>query len=395
MKTLTALATLALLLLPTRFPRWLDTPPPARQPVPPPSGTVIHGTVARNETLAALLSRTMQPEQVARLVAAARPVYDLARITAGRQFGITLGPDGLFRAFSYAIDELRTLQVAESEGRLLARVTSREYETRTCVVSGAIESSLFGAVEDAGEGDQLALDIADIFAWDVDFHTELQRGDRFRVVVEKQYLDGSLARYGHVLAAEFVRGGRVLQAVRFAGGGADGYYDPSGRPLRKAFLRSPLRFTRISSRFSRSRLHPILGVYRPHLGVDYAAPAGTPVLAAGDGVVSAAGWQGGYGRTVRVRHPNGYETLYGHLSQIAVRPGQRVVQGQRIGAVGATGLATGPHLDYRMSQNGRFVDPLRLKSPQAEPIARSQRKAFEAECTALLAKLAGEAAGKL
>ncbi|HVO10419.1 MAG TPA: peptidoglycan DD-metalloendopeptidase family protein [Vicinamibacteria bacterium] len=393
MKTLTLLATtLALLLLPTRLPRWLDSVPPlAREPLRRLSGTVVRGTVVRNDTIAALLSGTVQPSLVAQMVSASRPVYDLARIAAGRPFEVSLGPDGLFRAFSYGIDELRTLRVARTEGRLVAEVLAREYETRTRVVSGTVESSLFGAVEDAGEGDQLALDIADIFAWDVDFHTELQRGDGFRVVVEKQYLDGTMARYGHVLAAEFVRGERVLRAVRFASGGAAGYYDPSGRPLRKAFLRSPLRFTRISSRFSHARLHPILGVYRPHLGVDYAAPAGTPVQAAGDGVVVAAGWLGGYGRTVRLRHPNGYETLYGHLSQISVRAGQRVAQGQRIGAVGATGLATGPHLDYRMALNGRFVDPLRLKSPQAEPIAQSQRKAFAAECTGLLAKLAGDA----
>jgi len=396
MKELATLATtVVLLLLPTLLPRWLDTVPPLagaplhRLPETAVGGSVVRGTVARNQTIAALLSRTIQPSLVARLVAAARPAYDLARVTAGRPFDVSLGPDGLFRAFSYGIDALRTLRVVESDGRLVAEIETREYETRTSVVSGTVETSLFGAVEDAGEGDQLALDIADIFAWDVDFHTELQAGDRFRVLVEKQYLDGSMARYGRVLAAEFVRGERVLRAVQFASGDAAGYYDPSGRPLRKAFLRSPLRFTRISSRFSGARLHPILGVYRPHLGVDYAAPSGTPVQAAGDGVVVLAGWQGGYGRTVRLRHPNGYETLYGHLSQISVRTGQRVAQGQRIGAVGSTGLATGPHLDYRMTLFGRFVDPLRLKSPKAEPIDRSQRTAFEAESAELLARLAG------
>ena len=155
----------------------------------------------------------------------------------------------------------------------------------------------------------------------------------------------------------------MLRAFRHEGATGAGYYDAEGTPLRKAFLRSPLRFTRISSRFARSRLHPILRIRRPHLGVDYAAPTGTPVHAAADGVVILAGWLGGYGRTVRIRHANGYETLYGHLARIEVRRGQRVGQGDRIGTVGATGLATGPHLDYRMARNRTFVDPLRIQLP--------------------------------
>ena len=268
----------------------------------------------------------------------------------------------------------------------------RQYETRVAVVAGTIESSLFAAIERSGEGDQLALDLADVFQWDVDFNTEIQRGDTFRVLVEKQYLDGRPARYGRVMAAEFVRGPRLLRAVRHEGSAGAGYYDPAGRPLRKAFLRSPLRFTRISSRFTGSRLHPILGVRRPHLGIDYAAPVGTPVHAAGDGVVESAGWAGGYGKTVRLRHPNGYETLYGHLSRIEVRAGQRVVQGTRIGAVGATGLATGPHLDYRMARHGDFLDPLRLPSQPAEPVAAAERAAFEREARQLLQTLAAPAA---
>ena len=295
------------------------------------------------------------------------------------------------RAFTYGIDELRTLRVVRDGNDLRADVLARQYETRVETVGGTIESSLFGAIEASGEEDQLALDLADIYAWDVDFNTEIQRGDSFRVAVEKLSLDGAFARYGRILAAEFVRGDRVLRAFRHEGAGGAGYYDAEGRPLRKAFLRSPLRFTRISSRFSRSRLHPVLHVRRAHLGVDYAAPSGTPVAAAADGVVSAAGWMGGYGRTVKIRHPNGYETLYGHLSRIDVRPGQRVAQGARVGAVGATGLATGPHLDYRMSRDGQFVDPLRLESPPAEPVPENERLAF-AQTLRRSAALLGDAA---
>ena len=372
MKRLTALAAFLLVLLPTHLPWWLDT----ARPVGGTPLTVVRGTVGRRDTLASALTGLLPPAGIERLVAAARPVHDLARIAVGRPFGVALGPDGLMQAFTYGIDELRTLRVVRRGEALRADVLTRSYETRTAVVSGTIESSLFGAIERAGEEDQLALDLADIYAWDVDFNTEIQRGDSFRVAVEKLTIGGAFARYGRILAAEFVRGDRVLRAFCHEGEAGAGYYDAEGRPLRKAFLRSPLRFTRISSRFSLSRLHPVLHVRRAHLGVDYAAPLGTPVSAAADGVVTAAGWMGGYGRTVTIRHANGYATLYGHLSRVDVRPGQRVAQGARVGAVGATGLATGPHLDYRMSRNGQFVDPLRLDAPPAEPIPAGERSAF-------------------
>jgi murein DD-endopeptidase MepM/ murein hydrolase activator NlpD len=374
MKALIAVAALLLVLLPTRLPRWLDTaPPPAEAPL-----TVLRGTFGRNDTLASALDGVVSPATLERLVEAARPVHDLARVAVGRPFGVALGPDGLLRAFTYGIDELRTLRVFVRGEDLRADVVTRRYEVRTAVVAGRIESSLFGAVAAAGEKDQLALDLADVFAWDVDFNTEIQRGDSFRVAVEKLALPGTPERTGRILAAELLRGDRVLRAFRHEGAAGAGYYDAEGRPLRKAFLRSPLRFTRISSRFSRSRLHPVLSIRRPHLGVDYAAPVGTPVSAAASGTVVLAGWLGGYGRTVRIRHANGYETLYGHLSRIHVRAGQRVQQGDRIGAVGSTGLATGPHLDYRMTRDGRFVDPLRLDAPPAEPLPESERPAFEA-----------------
>jgi murein DD-endopeptidase MepM/ murein hydrolase activator NlpD len=372
MKRLTALAAFLLVLLPTHIPWWLD----AARPVGGAPLQVVRGTVGRHDTLGSALEGLLTPPWVERLVAAARPVHDLARISVGRPFGVALGPDGLLRAFTYGIDELRTLRVVRRGADLRADVLTRAYDARTAIVAGTIVTSLFGAIEAAGEEDQLALDLADVYAWDVDFNTEIQRGDSFRVVVEKLSLDGAFARYGRILAAELVRGDRVLRAFRHEGAAGSGYYDAEGRPLRKAFLRSPLRFTRISSRFSASRLHPVLQVRRAHLGVDYAAPAGTPVSAAADGLVTAAGWMGGYGRTVRLRHANGYETLYGHLSRVDVRPGQRVAQRTRVGAVGSTGLSTGAHLDYRTSRDGRFVDPLRLEAPPAEPIAAAERSAF-------------------
>lgn len=338
--------------------------------------TVLRGTIARNATLASLLGPTLAPAGVQRLVDAAGPVYDLARLSVGHPFGVALGPDGLVAAFTYGIDELRTLRVTRRGDDLEAEVLTRSYQTRTATLGGAVRSSLFAAVTEAGEQDQLALDIADIFAWDVDFHTEIQKGDSFRVAVEKLYLDGRFVRYGRILSAELVRGSRVLRAVRFEGSRGAGYYAPDATPLRRAFLRSPLQFSRISSRFSRARFHPILRQFTAHLGIDYAAPAGTPVLATGNGVVSLAGWTDGFGNTVRLRHANGFETLYGHLSRMDVRPGQRLSQGDTIGAVGSTGLSTGPHLDYRMALGGAFVNPLRVQLPPAEPIPDDERAAF-------------------
>ncbi len=373
MKRLTALAAFLLLLsLPTHGPRWLDTVPPA----PAESLTVFQGSFGRNDTVATALDGHLSARGVHELVEAARPVYDLARVVVGRPFALALGPEGLFRAFTYGIDELRTLRVIRRDDDLEAEILTRTYDSQTAVVAGEIESSLFATIAAVGEHDQLAFDLSEIFAWDIDFNTEIQAGDAFRVAVEKLTLDGRFVRYGRILAATFQRGKRTLYAVRYEGSLGPGYYDLDGTPLRKAFLRSPLRFTRISSRFSLRRLHPILKTRRPHLGIDYAAPRGTPVMAASDGVVIAAGWSGGYGRIVRLRHANGYQTLYGHLSRISVRRGQRVTQGQQIGAVGMTGLATGPHLDYRMSLNGKFVDPLRIQLPPAEPIPPEELDAF-------------------
>jgi murein DD-endopeptidase MepM/ murein hydrolase activator NlpD len=349
---------------------------------------VFRGTVGRRTTLGQVLRETMRPASLHRMVEASRPVYDLARISVGHPFGVTFGPDGLVAAFTYGIDELRTLRVTrKGDDDYEAEVVTREYDVTVARVHGQITSSLFGAVADAGEDDQLALDLADIFMWDVDFNTELQKGDSFRVAVEKLSLDGKRIRYGRILSAELVRGPRVIQAVRFESRNGPGYYMPDGRPMRKAFLRSPLRFTRISSGFTRARLHPVLKVVRPHLGVDYAAPTGTAVRASADGVVIRAGRDGGYGNVVRLRHANGYETLYGHLSRILARPGQRLVQGTVLGLVGSTGLATGPHLDYRMIKSGVFVNPLKVQSPPADPIAAEEESAFAAVRASQLALL--------
>jgi murein DD-endopeptidase MepM/ murein hydrolase activator NlpD len=383
MRPISALGGIALLLIPNQLTRVMDAPPAVtREPL-----RILRGTVSPNSSLAEAMRSTLSPAAVHQLVEAARPAYDLARLSVGHPFGVALGPDGLMAAFTYGIDELRTLRVRRRGGELSAEVLTRSYDVRVESVSAEIRSSLFAAVEDAGESDQLALDLADIFAWDVDFNTELQKGDTFRAAVEKLYLDGRFSRYGQVLAAQLVRGDRDLRAVRYEGIRTTGYFAPDGTPLRKALLRSPLRFSRVTSGFTRARLHPILHTVRPHLGVDLAAPTGTPVMAVGDGRVISAGWEGGYGKAIRLRHANGFVTLYGHLSRVRVRAGQRVQQGDVIGAVGMTGLATGPHLDYRMVKNGAFVNPLRTQSPPADPIPAAERTAFERDRDRELAAL--------
>jgi murein DD-endopeptidase MepM/ murein hydrolase activator NlpD len=332
---------------------------------------VFEGRVEPRSTLETLLRDSLSRQSIQRLVTAARPVYDLARLSVGRPFAITMGPDGIMSSFRYGIDDLRTLTVRRSGDDLRADLETRTYESRVERASGTITSSLFGAVTEAGEQDQLAMDLAAVFEWDIDFNTELQKGDSFRVAVQKLYLEGRLAGYGAIQAAEFVRGDHVYKAVRYDGPNGPEYFTPEGVPVRKPFLRSPLKFSRISSGFTHARFHPILKTVRPHLGVDFAAPVGTPVRSAADGVVVSAGWEGGYGKVVKLRHSRGLDTLYGHLSRIDVRPGQRVSQGSLIGAVGSTGLSTGPHLDYRILLKGVYVNPLKLTPPPPEPLPKA------------------------
>jgi murein DD-endopeptidase MepM/ murein hydrolase activator NlpD len=254
--------------------------------------------------------------------------------------------------------------------------------------------SLFAAMSRTGEGVDLSLKLAGVFAGDVDFNSDLQPGDRFELVVDKLYReDGDFGGYGDIRAAELDNAGRRLTAIRFAPEGEPpGYFDEQGRSLRRFFLRSPLRFEPVvTSRFSLRRLHPVLHEYRPHLGVDYRAPEGAPVVAVADGVVRSAGWNGSAGRMVHLRHANGFETQYLHLSSVAVRAGTRVRQGDLIGRVGSTGLATGPHLDYRVRKNGAFIDPVAAHRamPPGDTIPADQMAAFQATRDRLLAQLAG------
>jgi murein DD-endopeptidase MepM/ murein hydrolase activator NlpD len=254
----------------------------------------------------------------------------------------------------------------------------RPFEERVVVrrVEGVVEGSLIRALERAGAPADVAYRMAEVLRWDVDFNRDLQPGDRFRALYQEVLLDGAFHRVGDVVAAQLWNRGRRLDAFRFD----EGYYDEEGRPLRKMFLRSPVAYTRISSRFSHRRFHPILKRHRPHYGVDFAAPTGTPIQATADGVITLAAWEGGGGNTVRIRHPNEYQSVYLHLSRFAsgVRRGSRVRQGDVIGYVGATGLATGPHVCYRVQHRGRWIDPLSIRNVPAEPIPSGTLPVFVA-----------------
>jgi murein DD-endopeptidase MepM/ murein hydrolase activator NlpD len=353
-----------------------------------PNLSIVRGQIERGKTLAAALSSVISSREIFALVQGARGSYDLKYVMPGQPFRVSLSEDGKLRSFAYAIDELRTLRVSKREDGFHSDIAARQYEVRVGTAAGVIESSLFETIDMIGEKDELAMQLSEIFAWDIDFNTSIRRGDTFRVAVEKLYLDGELRRYGRILSAEFVNSGRTLRAVRFEGADGNGaYYEPSGQPLKKAFLKSPLRFTRISSRFSRGRLHPVLHVTRAHNGTDLAAGYGAPVRAIGFGSVITAGTQRGYGKLVVIRHANGFTSFYGHLAKILVRSGQRVSQSDLIGLVGATGLATGPHLHYGIMKNGAWADPMRIQSPPAEPLRTEDRAAFQATAGRALALL--------
>jgi murein DD-endopeptidase MepM/ murein hydrolase activator NlpD len=347
------------------------------------------GTVPAREPFNALLQQQgIDSANAARMVAAAQPVFDLRRVRAGNQFTVGRSVLGDLREVRYRIDIDRELLIAPQGSDFHSEIQIIPSRTDTAGVSGEIRGSLFEAVIDAGEKPELAMRLAEIFGWDLDFYTDPRPGDTFRVVVEKKQLsNGETAGYGRILAAEYNNERHPYRAVLFHDpSGNPAYYTPEGKSMKKAFLHSPLKFAApITSHFSTHRFHPILKETRPHLGIDYGAPTGTPVQTIGDGHVIYAGRKGGAGNLVEVQHTNGYNTYYMHLSQILVRNGQRVEQGQRIGLVGMTGLATGPHLDFRIERRGEFLNFERLPLPPSDPVAKRDWDAFASQRNRALA----------
>ena len=326
----------------------------------------------------------------AELVASAQPVFNLRQLRAGNDLTVGRGVDGDLREVRYRIDTDRILSIEprSDANDFRSEIQTIPSHTDTVGIGGEVQDSLFEGVTETGEKPELAMRLAAIFGWDLDFYTDPRPGDTFRVVVEKKTLEsGEVADYGRILAAEYVNAGHAYRAILFRDSyGITGYYTPEGKSMKKAFLHSPLKFAApITSHFSLHRFHPILKEYRPHLGIDYGAPIGTPVQTIGDGRVIFAGMKGGDGNLVKVQHSNGYTTYYMHLSRILVRNGQRVEQGQRIGLVGMTGLATGPHLDFRIQLHGQFLNFEKLPLPPSNPIEKRDWSAFVAARDSALA----------
>jgi murein DD-endopeptidase MepM/ murein hydrolase activator NlpD len=298
--------------------------------------------------------------------------------------------DGELFGLERRLNESETLKVSRDGEGLRAAVLQNPLETHTRTLRGVIDSSLFEAVEAAGGHDQTAVELADIFGWDIDFALDVRPGDAFIVTYQEIWRDGAYVKDGPIEAAEFINQGHDFRAVRYTDPeGNSHYYTPDGTSLQRAFLRTPVEFTRVSSRFSSARLHPILNRIRAHKGVDYSAPIGTPVHAAGDGRIRFAGWMNGYGNIIEIEHSRSVETVYGHLSGFAhgTRVGAHVTQGAVIGFVGMTGLATGPHLHYEYRVNGVFKNPQTVQLPAPAPIDPRYRADFVTHCAPLLARL--------
>ncbi|MEW6163372.1 MAG: peptidoglycan DD-metalloendopeptidase family protein [Nitrospirota bacterium] len=342
----------------------------------------ITGNIKKGETLFDIFERYgLDIGELFELREASADVHRLRKLYPGRPYKIIIDSNNQINFFEYRIDDDNILNISRTESGFCAEKVTIEYDRRIQHFGGVIKDNLISSISSIGEDREnllLALQLSDIFAWDIDFTTDLRNGDIFKIVVEALYLDGEFKKYGDILSAEFLNNGEIYYAYRFEHDGKTDYYDAEGKSLRRAFLKAPLSFRRISSGFSQKRFHPILRIYRPHLGVDYAAPSGMPVSAVGDGIVIFAGYKGQNGNIVIIRHPNGHKTYYGHLSKFgnSIKSNVKVKQGQIIGYVGATGLATGPHLDYRIKVNNRFVNPLTLKLPRGRSIPKTSMAEF-------------------
>ena len=349
---------------------------------------VVSGTVSPGDGFAAWVTRLGLPrENVYGLVVACDSVFDVMKFRAGNTWNAYYSDSTTLNYIVY--DNSRVVQtVFQCKDSLAVWKYTKPVETFVRTADVTIESSLWNSMLEAGAPAQLVIDLSDIYAWTVDFFA-LQKGDRFRVLYSEDICQGSSVGVSGIWYSEFIRGNTVLPAVYFdQNDGGNKYWNQKGESMRKAFLKAPLKFSRISSGFSYHRVHPVHGIVRPHTAVDYAAPTGTPVRSIGDGTVLSAGWgSGGAGNTVKIRHNSVYTTSYMHLSKIAVKAGQRVSQGQVIGYVGMTGTATGPHLDFRVWKNGTPINPLTLESPPSEPVKKENLAALDSVCTSMKHRL--------
>ena len=338
--------------------------------------------VRAGENFAAALQKLgLTPQEATDATSAAQQAFNLRQLRAGNTLTVGRSVEGKLREIDYRIDADRMLKILPQKQGFSAKVADIPSRTEIVAVRGTLDDSLFNAVQETGESAELAMRMAQIFGYDLDFYTDPRRGDTFCILLEKKrYANGQTAGYGKIFAAEYSNAGKKYQALLYHDpAGQPGYYTEDGKSLQKAFLRSPLKFgAPVTSHFSNARFHPILKTYRAHLGTDYGAPLGTPVQTIGAGRVTFAGRKGGEGNMVQITHTNGYETMYLHLSKMFVRLGQHVEIGKTIGLVGSTGLSTGPHLDFRILQKGQYRNFERLGLPPSDPVAKKNFPEFAA-----------------
>ncbi|MDD2852667.1 MAG: peptidoglycan DD-metalloendopeptidase family protein [Desulfuromonadaceae bacterium] len=340
---------------------------------------IINGSIKSGDTISTLFKDVVSPREINELIRECREVFPLKSISAGQPYKLSLKGDN-FERFVYDIDDRDQLVICRNEDAFSVSRIPISYTVEHVAIEGTILTSLFQAIVDLGESEGLAFQLADIFAWDIDFFHDIQPGDSFEVLIEKRYRNGWTAGYGRLLAARFTVQNQPYQAFYFKDGNhLPDYYDKNGQSLRKAFLKAPLSFRHISSGFNLHRRHPITHQVKAHPAIDYAAPRGTPIHSIGDGTVTFAANKRYNGKCVKIRHPNGWTTMYNHMSRFGnnIRAGRRVRQGELIGYVGSTGLSTGPHLDFRMYRNGKAVNPLKVKLPPVRPVSSFGMIAFK------------------
>ena len=365
------------------------TPPPVLSAPPEPVREVVKNIVPAGSSITALLGNYFTAQEIYNLNLQSRDIFPFTKICAGHPYRIVT-IDDQFSSFIYEIDPEEQLAISRETGQIKMERQPIVYDVTTELVQGTIKTSLFEAVAEIGEKPELAFVLADIFGWDINFILDLRVGDSFLVLVEKRFREGQPAGYGHVLAAEFVNQNNAFKAIRFADGEQKmSFYNEKGGNMRKAFLKAPLSFTRISSGYTMRRLHPIHKVYKPHPAIDYAAPIGTPVMAIGDGTIIAKGYGRGNGNYLKIRHSNGYVSMYLHLHGFSrkIAKNKHVTQGQVIAYVGSTGISTGPHLDFRMTRYGKPINPLRLKAPSAKSVSKEHLAEFMSHAAPFLARL--------
>lgn len=340
---------------------------------------MLQGVVEKGDTISKILEEAGE-NSPHHYINAMRKVFSLGAIKAGQPYTVITDPNsGQLKRFEYEINSTKRL-VVEGSDNPTARLEKINYSTSLELVQGVIDDNLFQAIAEAGENPQLAVRLTELFGSEINFIRDLQKGDSFAALVEKRHRNGEYKGYGRILAARFTNKGKTWEAFLYNDqSGQSHYYNSKGENLKKTLLQAPLAITRVTSRFTNNRKHPLLGYSRPHHGVDYGAPTGTPVKAVGSGVVTKRGWAGGYGNQIIIRHNGSLESMYSHLSGFArgLKEGQKIRQGQVIGFVGSTGLSTGPHLDFRLRQNGEFVNPTKAINPRGASVPANLLASFK------------------